>query len=318
MTNLTEKLEETASNNELLLGERFRMAREKLQLSLDDVSKQINLRPAILQLLENNEFTHKSIPTTFMKGYVRNYAKFLRIPEEIWTKAISSVEENTRHNLGKNTCLMKAVNGHSSHGRWIGYVTVLVLLIVSGMTVLWWWGNYQKSNQERDTFVQHYVENVPSERIEIQADQVLEKNLTIPVEKPQVVSVNETTVVNKDSMAENKLTSVSTQEQSAVQNPQEIVSNKTSETEKTVKNTETFVGGDLQIEIIGASCWISVKDAKHKVLAQKEYKQGEVLVFTDGSPYSLIIGAPSNVKITYKGEHYPLKVDGRVAKFKLQ
>ena len=31
----------------------------------------------------------------------------------------------------------------------------------------------------------------------------------------------------------------------------------------------------------------------------------------------LIIGAPGNVRITYKGEAYPLTVDGRVAKFKL-
>ena len=53
------------------------------------------------------------------------------------------------------------------------------------------------------------------------------------------------------------------------------------------------------------------------MLAQKEYKQGDVLNFSEGEPYSLIIGAPANVKITYKGEAFPLTVDGRVAKFKL-
>lgn len=315
------------TNNELSLGEHFRVAREKLQLSLDDVSKQLNLRPAILQLLENNELTHKSIPATFMKGYVRSYAKYLRIPEEIWTVAITSLEENTQHDLGKNARSTKAVNQYSSHGRWIGYITILVLLIAAGMTALWWWENYQKSNQERDTFVQNYVENTPTNVVETQAETAVENTLVIPADNSPMISSNENnlvetqqTMTNEEPVVEKTVTlSTTEQEQSAVQNPQEIVVTKNTETESVPANSEAVVAaGDLQIEIIGPNCWISVKDAKRKVLAQKEYKQGEILAFNEGAPYSLIIGAPSNVKITYKGEHYPLKVDGRVAKFKLQ
>lgn len=314
------------TNNELSLGEHFRVAREKLQLSLDDVSKQLNLRPAILQLLENNELTHESIPATFMKGYVRSYAKYLRIPEEIWAVAITSLEENTQHDLGKNARSTKAVNQYSSHGRWIGYITILVLLIAAGMTALWWWENYQKSNQERDTFVQNYVENTPTNVVETQAETTVENTLVIPAENSPMTSSNENnlvetqqTMTNEEPVVEKTVTlSTAEQEQSAVQNPQEIVVTKNEEIESVPVNSEAVVAGDLQIEIIGPNCWISVKDAKRKVLAQKEYKQGEILTFSEGAPYSLIIGAPSNVKITYKGEHYPLKVDGRVAKFKLQ
>ena len=91
--------------------------------------------------------------------------------------------------------------------------------------------------------------------------------------------------------------------QSAVENP-------------AISETPTTAKGDLVIEITKNSSWISVKDQNRKVLAQKEYKQGEVLTF-NGNDYALIIGAPGNVRITYKGEAYPLTVDGRVAKFKL-
>ena len=83
-----------------------------------------------------------------------------------------------------------------------------------------------------------------------------------------------------------------------------------------VVSVPTTAKGDLVIEITKNSSWISVKDKNRKVLAQKEYKQGEVLTF-NGNDYALIIGAPGNVRITYKGEAYPLTVDGRVAKFKL-
>ncbi len=91
--------------------------------------------------------------------------------------------------------------------------------------------------------------------------------------------------------------------QSAVENP-------------AISEAPTTAKGDLVIEITKNSSWISVKDQNRKVLAQKEYKQGEVLTF-NGNDYALIIGAPGNVRITYKGEAYPLTVDGRVAKFKL-
>ncbi|STO54502.1 transcriptional regulator with an N-terminal xre-type HTH domain [Canicola haemoglobinophilus] len=326
MTILNEKVAQTVNNDELSLGEYFRVTREKLQLSLDDVSKQLNLRPAILQLLENNELTHKSIPATFMKGYVRSYAKFLRIPEEIWTVAITSLEENTQHDLGKNARSTKAVNQYSSHGRWIGYVTILVLLIAAGMTALWWWENYQKSTQERDTFVQNYVENTPTNVVDTQAETAVENTLVAPVDNSPITSSSESNfvetqqnIVNEEAVVEKTTTpSAVVKEQSAVQNSQDIVVTKNAETESLATNSEAVVAGDLQIEIIGPNCWISVKDAKRKVLAQKEYKQGEILTFNAEAPYSLIIGAPNNVKITYKGEPYPLKIDGRVAKFKLQ
>ncbi len=37
-------------------GEIFRQTREALNLSLEDVAKEITLRPSILEQLENNEF----------------------------------------------------------------------------------------------------------------------------------------------------------------------------------------------------------------------------------------------------------------------
>ena len=52
--------------------------------------------------------------------------------------------------------------------------------------------------------------------------------------------------------------------QSAVENP-------------AISEAQTTAKGDLVIEITKNSSWISVKDQNRKVLAQKEYKQGEDL-----------------------------------------
>lgn len=136
-------------------GEIFRQTREALNLSLEDVAKEITLRPSILEQLENNEFIQKSTPSIFVKGYVRSYAKFLRLPDSVWENIVFA--ETEKNDLGKNARSTRAVNQYSSHNRWIGRLTAIVFVIVIGMTGLWWWQSYQQNTQERDDLVQSYV-----------------------------------------------------------------------------------------------------------------------------------------------------------------
>lgn len=289
-------------------GEIFRQTREALNLSLEDVAKEITLRPSILEQLENNEFIQKSTPSIFVKGYVRSYAKFLRLPDSVWENIVFA--ETEKNDLGKNARSTRAVNQYSSHNRWIGRLTAIVFVIVIGMTGLWWWQSYQQNTQERDDLVQSYVASTENNQPATALVTTEETNKTVPetaapVSQPVEITNNllpEIAQENSVSQPKNDEKSVS-DIQSAVENP-------------SISPTLPIAKGDLVIEILANSSWISVKDNARHVLAQKEYKQGEILTF-NGNEFSLIVGAPSNVRITYKGENYPLKVDGRVAKFKL-
>ncbi|BBF05109.1 hypothetical protein NTHiID1_13080 [Haemophilus influenzae] len=289
-------------------GEIFRQTREALNLSLEDVAKEITLRPSILEQLENNEFIQKSTPSIFVKGYVRSYAKFLRLPDSVWENIVFA--ETEKNDLGKNARSTRAVNQYSSHNRWIGRLTAIVFVIVIGMTGLWWWQSYQQNTQERDDLVQSYVASTENNQPATALVTTEESNKSAPetaapVSQPVEITNNvlpEIAQENSVSLLKNDEKSVS-DIQSAVENP-------------SISPTLPIAQGDLMIEILTNSSWISVKDNARHVLAQKEYKQGEILTF-NGNEFSLIIGAPSNVRITYKGENYPLKVDGRVAKFKL-
>lgn len=289
-------------------GEIFRQTREALNLSLEDVAKEITLRPSILEQLENNEFIQKSTPSIFVKGYVRSYAKFLRLPDSVWENIVFA--ETEKNDLGKNARSTRAVNQYSSHNRWIGRLTAIVFVIVIGMTGLWWWQSYQQNTQERDDLVQSYVASTENNQPATALVTTEESNKSAPetaapVSQPVEITNNvlpEIAQENSVSLPKNNEKSVS-DIQGAVENP-------------SISPTLPIAKGDLVIEVLANSSWISVKDNARHVLAQKEYKQGEILTF-NGNEFSLIVGAPSNVRITYKGENYPLKVDGRVAKFKL-
>ena len=295
------------TEQELSPGEIFRKARENLNLSLEDVAKEIALRPSILQQLEDNEFIQKSTPAIFVKGYVRSYAKFLRLPDSVWGNI--TFAENDKNDLSKNARSTREVNQYSSHSRWVGRLSIIVLILVLGMTGLWWWQSYQQNNQERDDLVQSYVASTENNQPATALVTTEESNKTAPetaaVSQPVEITNNVLPEIAQENAApqtKNDEKSVS-DTQSAVENP-------------SISPAAPTVKGDLIVEILNNTSWLSVKDKNRRVLAQKEYKKGEVLTF-NGDEFSLIVGAPSNVRITYKGENYPLKVDGRIAKFKL-
>ncbi|WP_454907002.1 RodZ domain-containing protein [Aggregatibacter sp.] len=338
----TPKTIQEAQNNaqEITVGDKFRLAREALNLSLEAVSQAISLRPSILQDIENNRFIHRSTPATFVRGYVRSYAKYLKIADSEWLNMIDFGDEQ-QNDLGKNARATSSVNQYSSHNRWVGYLTTLVVLVVLGMTGMWWWESHQQSNAERDNLVNSYtqlsaetpatvtnVDNVPvvTQPISQAENHVVESTTVEPIveAKPQE-NVVATPIVATEAAPANVLQS----EMTKINGTEQVASlpeSATMETTVTSSSTESAVENsnvsavatkdNLYIEVIG-NCWISVKDKNRKVLAQKEYKQGDVLSFNEEEPYSLIIGAPGNVKIIYKGEAFPLTLDGRVAKFKL-
>ena len=327
---------EQTEKKDISFGDKLRQTREALNLSLEDAAKAISLRPSILEQLENNEFVQKNVPSTFMKGYVRSYTKFLRIPESEW--AHLTFGEAYKNDLGKNARATRSVNQYSSHSRWVGTLTTIILLAVVGMTGLWWWQNYQKSNEERDNLVQTYVEKEKTADVPVTHS----NEIPVAVNNQPATSNNETAPVaeaTNNAAAEPVVSTTQANQAQTVNAEVSTVSTSAPVVEQTLPNTEptieqtvpdtqsavenpaiseapTTAKGDLVIEITKNSSWISVKDQNRKVLAQKEYKQGEVLTF-NGDEYALIIGAPGNVRITYKGEAYPLTVDGRVAKFKL-
>ena len=327
---------EQTEKKDISFGDKLRQTREALNLSLEDAAKAISLRPSILEQLENNEFVQKNVPSTFMKGYVRSYTKFLRIPESEW--AHLTFGEAYKNDLGKNARATRSVNQYSSHSRWVGTLTTIILLAAVGMTGLWWWQNYQKSNEERDNLVQTYVEKEKTADVPVTHS----NEIPVAVNNQPATSNNETAPVaeaTNNAAAEPVVSTTQANQAQTVNAEVSTVSTSAPVVEQTLPNTEptteqtvpdtqsavenpaiseapTTAKGDLVIEITKNSSWISVKDQNRKVLAQKEYKQGEVLTF-NGNDYALIIGAPGNVRITYKGEAYPLTVDGRVAKFKL-
>lgn len=349
---MTESLNTTS---ELSLGQQLKQAREALGLSVEDVAKKTNLKKSHIESLENDIFVLQNVAPTFVRGYVRNYVRFLRLPEGL----VSSV------NYGEVILPKTVINNaqpskvkQKSQTQWVKYLTIAILLGALGMTLVWWYQDYQKEQANRDQFViaanqetQQQTNNAAPAKNEIALPALQTENKTVEtaaqpavapavevakteqavepvkietpvVEQPVVTAPTETTAQiesEKQSIQAVENAEPTANAESAVNVLQQ--NNATTEqpvVEEQAPQQALPIDALLRIEVTGKESWITVKGASSKKsLAEKLYTSGEVLTFNENEQYRLTIGAPANVKIYYKGEEVPLKIDGRVARIKL-
>ena len=62
-------------------GPRLRTARERMDLSLDDVAERLHLHAATIEALETNAYALLPAPT-FVRGYLRGYARLVGLAPE--------------------------------------------------------------------------------------------------------------------------------------------------------------------------------------------------------------------------------------------
>ena len=336
---MTESLNTTS---ELSLGQQLKQAREALGLSVEDVAKKTNLKKSHIESLENDIFVLQNVAPTFVRGYVRNYVRFLRLPEGL----VSSV------NYGEVILPKTVINNaqpskvkQKSQTQWVKYLTIAILLGALGMTLVWWYQDYQKEQANRDQFViaanqetQQETNNAAPAKNEIALPALQTENKTVETAaQPAVEPVKtETSVVEQPVVTTPTETTAQTESEKqsiqAVENAEptanaestvNVLQQNNATTEQPVAQEQApqqslAIDALLRIEVTGKESWITVKGASSKKsLAEKLYTSGEVLTFNENEQYRLTIGAPANVKIYYKGEEVPLKIDGRVARIKL-
>lgn len=325
----------TETLESLSLGQQLKKAREAQGFSIEDVAQKTNLKKVHIEALENDIFILPNLPPAFVRGYVRNYVRFLRLPESLIAEA--NYGEVTIPKDVKKAAPIQ-VSNHKAQNRWVKWLTWLILLAAVGMTLAWWWQEHKKDEQSRETLVSStetlnnqansapQAVEIPAQTTNIETTPAAPTAESAPVVSTQAEIPPATTEApaSQPAVVEPVATQPTEPVMPSVAQPAESVNvlQQTAVTENAssiATETTPAVGNEeLRIEISGGQSWITVRSPKAKrSLAEKLYNDGEVLTFNDNEQYRLTIGAPANVKIYYKGQQIPLKVDGRVARIKL-
>lgn len=115
-------------------GKRLQEAREERHLSREEVARQLHQDVSIIQALEEDDYTR--LPgQTYVLGYLRSYARLLKLPENEIVAAVQIERAETRDLLPENIDYDRPVRLTSRrHRTWL-YV-LLILLILAGLAGL--------------------------------------------------------------------------------------------------------------------------------------------------------------------------------------
>ncbi len=174
-------------------GGALRQARQALNYGQLDVARRMNLTVEVINALEENRFS--DLPeATYVKGYLRSYARFLEIDSD---PLISAYEELVLPEHGSAaSSSVKSDRVQSATLRWglLAIAGVLLLMFVS------WWINVQPPTPEASKLEE-------SQSVEARQTATIEREATLSeaseqATKPSIVETESDDVVAKPSTEE--------------------------------------------------------------------------------------------------------------------
>lgn len=288
--------------------------RESLGLTQQQVSSRLKLRVSLIQQIEDNQFDSDQV-ATFMRGYVRSYAKYVNLDEKIVLEALEHAGD-VQHQEQEMMSFSRKTKTEKHNSR-IMLLTWSIFAVIAGISSLWWW-----QNQQQDTLSQSLIAEESAE--ELVVDELNDDQLTTSldlieaeapvVDAPELVDsevMADTTVAPGTEIAPEKEAPAETQVAAA-------------ETQAAVEEAapEVVTPEPLVNELVmqfSADCWIQVKDATGKTLSTGIKKAGQSLNLSGETPYKVVIGAPEAVSMTFASEPVDLSgyTSGKVARITL-
>ena len=321
-------------------GQRLRQAREQLGYSQAQVAERLCLKNSVVRALEEDTLTSELAPT-FIRGYVRSYARLVNLPEQEMVAAINAVlpaEPAPQLNMQS----FSSKKERRSHDNRLMLFTWVLLFVVISLTGLWWWQNHQAQQAE--------LEKMTSTLPPAEQSQTISETPAVPVPEAATTNANNVsgtatapaTDANGAPLAATAgvasavtpataqgatapLAANAAQPAVAEINGQPVALNADGNPVAPVTTpaeeaaAEVATAGALNLEFTG-DCWLEIKDATGQKLTSGLQKQGAKLSLSGTPPYRLTIGAPGAVNLSFEGKPVDLSryaASGRVARFTL-
>lgn len=268
-------------------GQVLREAREEQGLTQQAIADKLYLKVGIIDDLEHNRLDD-STSVTFIKGYVRLYAKNLGLnAEEVLT--LFNQYHTTPKPPAKLQSFSRRVAKQAHDDRWMMVTYGIAVVLIAGV-VVWW---YQQPANDTDILntppskssspaVQPKTASVPAN------DDVLESS----VEEDFVASESDALVTDDDAMNPEDANSA----------PQAAVASDT-DTYSVDEQENTVDGAPVELVFtFSEDCWVNITDVSGEVIAIGTKKAGYEMRVTGLPPFEVTLGAPSVVQISYDGE----------------
>ncbi|MBU0911248.1 MAG: DUF4115 domain-containing protein [Gammaproteobacteria bacterium] len=128
----------------LSAGQTLRQAREQQNLTVAQVAQQMNLSKSLIDDLELDQVDAK-LSSTFVRGYLRSYAKLLKIPAQQVLDAYTSNSKGLHQipSLTRSFSKRTATEATESRFMWVTYFVIFVFIVL--LVVGFWQSRFGSS-----------------------------------------------------------------------------------------------------------------------------------------------------------------------------
>lgn len=287
-------------------GQLLRNAREQLGWTREQVASRIHLRLTLIAAIEADTYD-KHTSHTFIRGYLRAYAKLVGIPEETILAAYDKLGLTPPDNIDMQSFSRRS--RQQANDSRLKVMTWLVILVLIGLSVAWWWQSTARRSAGEEALAATEIsstESTPSAAVPSEVD----VDVAAPVLPAASEAVSTAPVVSDAAAA-------------VVAEPSAAVSTDASAavaTESPAQDEAAEPAKAPQLKMsFTADCWLDVKDANGKTLFSGLKKANDELVLEGPEPLKFIIGAPMAVNLEYQGKSFDMSRynNGRTARFSL-
>lgn len=295
-------------------GEILRQAREEKGWLKEDIAARLNLRLVVLNDIENNIFG-ETLSDTFMRGYLRAYARLIGANEievlDAFDKTFAAEDKPMKmQSFSRRT--VKETNDTI-----LKIITWVILLAMFGSLAIWWW---QDNQMPISSVTEMIAESTPAEKKSPAEQRSAEEQYEDIDSNREKSSENLSGEGRSDLQSSNSPTShiemdvltdadiplpeieTITLDGSSSREPNGALSATPTE-EKQDAQTFSAVADMQTLKLtFDGNCWIKVTDSTQKVLAYGEKKKGSRLAIEGKQPFTVIMGVPRHVQIEYLGK----------------
>ncbi|WP_279463089.1 cytoskeleton protein RodZ [Aeromonas veronii] len=301
-------------------GQLLRNAREQLGWTREQVASRIHLRLTLIAAIESDTYD-KHTSHTFIRGYLRTYAKLVGIPDETILAAYDKLGLTPPDNIDMQSFSRRS--RQQANDSRLKVVTWLVILVLIALSVAWWWQSTSRRAAGDEALAATEMSatgSTPAEPAITPPDAIN----TAPVEgaanAPAATDVIAPAVVSDATatLAPASAAVAPTDVSAAVGAATDAAVSGANGTESEEAVVDPATAPQLKMSFT-ADCWLGVKDANGKTLFSGLKKANDELVLEGAEPLKFIIGAPMAVKLDYKGQSFDMSRynNGRTARFSL-
>lgn len=302
-------------------GQLLADARAKLNLSIEQVAHRLNFRVCQILDIEADSYDG-SVPETFTRGYLLNYAKLVGVDSKDIISSYESLDV-ARKQCAQMQSFSKITEKQAAHSRlmWLSYFIIFALIASSVLYYI------QESRQQHATTtvsistapVMNETEVEPlasSSDVNSSADKTGAINTqmdssALVAHAEENINSNASTLTPNTAVLAGELINVTAAEQPVQVSADIENTTQIAEVERPINSQAIFT--------FAGDCWVNIHDAKGERIAYGVKKSGYVMELNGIAPFKVTVGKPELVSITLNGERVDMakyKV-GNIAKFTL-